>query len=351
MDELGRIVEQHHAFYEILDRAAALDARGLAYGDEPRFSIADRSYSSVNGLRVAYLSLTGQSTEAVKALRSTISVTRISSHLWKVGLETTRDLELLLTYAPPSAPDLQNLQQAFETMSIDDDARELLLRERARLITIIWPAAASPPTVLPRVRNEAPRGSALIKLLQRPLYTRRVNQAVRMFDAAMTPVAQPWPAKFDAVEAFVATHPPARVTGTLDGGLKRYFSDLVPSVWPVNDFAVGAVQSATRAAARDITSRGLGITALAIERFRREHGSKPPSALADLVPRYLPANVIDPFSGEPFRYVTATESYVVYSIGANRVDDGGDSSPVSPSNAGGAAAPPKDITIKVRFKP
>ena len=104
------------------------------------------SYAAVNGLRVAHLSLTRRSTEAVNALRSTLAVTRVSAHLWKVGMDTTRDVELLLTYAPPSAADLQQLQTAFTTMDIDDDVREALIRERARLITMAWPGAASPPT-------------------------------------------------------------------------------------------------------------------------------------------------------------------------------------------------------------
>jgi hypothetical protein len=47
--------------------------------------------------------------------------------------------------------------------------------------------------------------------------------------------------------------------------------------------------------------------------------------LNDLVPRYLPAIPIDPLDpdGDPLRYRLNGDKCVVYSVGPNRVDDGG----------------------------
>jgi hypothetical protein len=63
--------------------------------------------------------------------------------------------------------------------------------------------------------------------------------------------------------------------------------------------------------------------ACAVERHRIAHGALP-DALPQLVPRFLdhiPADVLD---GQPLRYRRPAEGgYVVYSVGWNRIDDGG----------------------------
>ena len=41
------------------------------------------------------------------------------------------------------------------------------------------------------------------------------------------------------------------------------------------------------------------------------------------MPDYLPALPIDPFSGKPLILANEADGYVVYSVGANRRDDGG----------------------------
>ena len=47
-----------------------------------------------------------------------------------------------------------------------------------------------------------------------------------------------------------------------------------------------------------------------------------PATLEALVPDYLPAVPRDPFDGQPFRY--SAEKRIVYSVGENLTDDGGD---------------------------
>ncbi len=65
------------------------------------------------------------------------------------------------------------------------------------------------------------------------------------------------------------------------------------------------------------------IAALAIERYRLDHG-KLPATLSDLVPAYLPAIPGDAFnSGKPLRYKIEADRFTVYSFGRNQVDDGG----------------------------
>jgi hypothetical protein len=41
------------------------------------------------------------------------------------------------------------------------------------------------------------------------------------------------------------------------------------------------------------------------------------------VPAFLPAVPVDPFSGEPLVYKPSAADYLLYSVDANRKDDGG----------------------------
>jgi hypothetical protein len=64
------------------------------------------------------------------------------------------------------------------------------------------------------------------------------------------------------------------------------------------------------------------ITALAIEGYRLKEG-KLPETVDELVPGYLPQVYLDPFDGKPLRYKRVEPGYMVYTIGADGVDDGG----------------------------
>ena len=65
------------------------------------------------------------------------------------------------------------------------------------------------------------------------------------------------------------------------------------------------------------------ITSLATERYRLAEG-RLPGKLADLVPEYLDAVPEDPFDGQPLRYRRREKGYVIYSIGKDGVDGGGE---------------------------
>jgi hypothetical protein len=72
------------------------------------------------------------------------------------------------------------------------------------------------------------------------------------------------------------------------------------------------------------TSRRLLIAALALKRYRPQHG-KYPASLNELVPTYLKQIPNDPWDGKPLRYrLKADGDFVLYSVGADGKDDGGD---------------------------
>jgi hypothetical protein len=84
-------------------------------------------------------------------------------------------------------------------------------------------------------------------------------------------------------------------------------------------------------------ARSLAITGLALKRYQLKNGAYP-SALAQLVPDFLPGVPRDPVDGQPLRYRLAADgAFVLYSIGEDGKDDGGD--PTSASEAKSKSIP------------
>jgi hypothetical protein len=73
-------------------------------------------------------------------------------------------------------------------------------------------------------------------------------------------------------------------------------------------------------------ARRLTVTAIALKRYQLRQGSFPP-ALTSLVPEFISTVPLDPVDGQPLRYRrNAGGTFLLYSIGENGVDDGGDPS-------------------------
>lgn len=66
----------------------------------------------------------------------------------------------------------------------------------------------------------------------------------------------------------------------------------------------------------------LGVISLALSAYRADRGEYP-RTLDDLVPTYLAAVPLDPFTDKPMRYVPEGKSCRLYSVGPNQKDDGG----------------------------
>ncbi len=61
---------------------------------------------------------------------------------------------------------------------------------------------------------------------------------------------------------------------------------------------------------------------LALRAYRLEKG-RLPERLGELVPDYVPEVPLDPFSGRPLVYRKTKDEYLLYSLGADRIDGGG----------------------------
>ena len=78
-----------------------------------------------------------------------------------------------------------------------------------------------------------------------------------------------------------------------------------------------------------LTEQRLTLTAIAIHRHQLAHGL-PPATLSDLLPQFISEMPIDPFDLRPLRYRVLDESWQLYSVGENGIDDGGDPRPIKP---------------------
>ncbi|TWU12236.1 hypothetical protein CA54_10590 [Symmachiella macrocystis] len=150
---------------------------------------------------------------------------------------------------------------------------------------------------------------------------------------------------------------PWRTTNLLEGlRLLDLFADQLPNSWPnlltsllvldaefdtyTESPSVGVarilvaldssgVKLAANSGASSTARQRCTITALALQRHRLKYGQLPDS-LDQMDPQLLgPATqmadaLIDPFDGQPLRYQVQESQVIIYSVGINGVDDGGD---------------------------
>ncbi len=85
----------------------------------------------------------------------------------------------------------------------------------------------------------------------------------------------------------------------------------------------------------DLARTRMARVACALTRYRHARGGLP-ATLAELVPDFLPQVPLDPCTAQPLIYRrTAPGSYLLYSVGLDQTDDGGDSN-VNPTTTNGS---------------
>jgi hypothetical protein len=90
----------------------------------------------------------------------------------------------------------------------------------------------------------------------------------------------------------------------------------------------GGISNFLKRAAKFETLRSLVLGAIALKRYHLKHGSYP-AQLSGLAPEFMPEPPLDPMDGQPLRYrLNADGSFVLYSVGDDGVDNGGDPSPL-----------------------
>jgi hypothetical protein len=78
--------------------------------------------------------------------------------------------------------------------------------------------------------------------------------------------------------------------------------------------------------ARSLAMTRCAVTALAVERYRLAN-SRLPEAAEALAPAFMPAVPADPFNGQTLRYKPVEDGCLVYSVGEDQTDNGGELAP------------------------
>jgi hypothetical protein len=132
-----------------------------------------------------------------------------------------------------------------------------------------------------------------------------------------------------------------RALAEVEARLKELASGTMAKLrYPMTLLIVPAFSYTFEATTRNEADRHVTRIAVAIERFRLREG-RLPSTLDELVPDFVDGLPTDPFGEGPLLYRVDATEYLVYSVGNNKVDDGGLSEP---------PAQPPDIAVRVRLR-
>jgi hypothetical protein len=320
---LRQLEERYAPALEQVDRATALDAAGWDDADRPRdFSrlLMRARLPGLMQLRVARLACTGDGEAAAAALIGTLRLRRVPA----TGLfsgpppATAHGLQSLLTWTAPSTAILERLQHEYMAAADEGAVEAALLAGRAQWLSYLLPGELSdPPPWFLNQRIGLPE--AWLMSLTRPLRTHAIVRELAEYDEAIAAAKQPWPSKLTAASAIGQKYQTSR--NNTRSGWRFLASPYVASPFGAHDGPerlAGTVPFAAETLARTRAS----IVVLAIARYQRAHGALPGS-VADLVPAYLAAPLVDPFTGEPLKYRHEGDKYKAYSVGFNRQDDGG----------------------------
>jgi hypothetical protein len=127
---------------------------------------------------------------------------------------------------------------------------------------------------------------------------------------------------FDRMQAQLAA---LRVTNAPGAFLRAMEWDQVQFIF--SGLLFGRSDRDVETAFRIDSIRQIVVVAVALKRFQLRHG-KFPEKISELAPEFLPATPLDPMDGKQLRYKRNDDgTFLLYSVGVDGVDDGGDASP------------------------
>ncbi len=345
-DILRAFEARYAAVFDLLDRANDLGVAGWDDADRPRRASMEEMHTialvRANLVRIARRACTGEADAAAAALLATLRL----RHVWYSGpilMQTAHSVRLVMSSKPISPALLEKLQAEFASIADDRIFEKWIARERAFWLSFLMPGVFSEVPDGYRPRRITPLEAIAIRLV-RPLRDRRSLVELREFDEAMEIAKQPWPQKIDTVRSFADTHPANH--------LERLHPSLLDSLTrPYGvDHASRVMGSYIEPIAETLARARASIGLIAVARYKRDHSGQLPESLQQLVPQYLSAPPIDPYTGTGFHYWQKCGGYKVYSVGINRKDDGGmweRQSDLRQSRRGN----PLDVGIEVGFWP
>ena len=271
-----------------------------------------RSVARVMSLRTRVAVAQGNSDAAVESIEANLALIRAIDHqpwvvdqLVRIAIISVAmsDIEQLLNNADLTEEQLARLQSNLQTLDIQNSFTHSLIGERGVGYHGFHQFPTPPPPGAPPATDPM-AGGKLIRPADCQFFLELMQEYI---DASR----QPLPKSIDDSKQIAArVQSVAQSTNPLDR--MRYVLSMQ---------VVPATEAAIAASARAQALRNLNLAAIAAERYRLAHGEYPPDlkALGEL----LSAVPLDPYDGQPLRVVRKEGELVLYSIGQDGRDDGG----------------------------
>ena len=175
----------------------------------------------------------------------------------------------------------------------------------------------------------------LAKALHRRNFTGVDFQLARQSDEHEPPAASwrfylhlPVVDKLSSIIVIPGGTAPGTSSGPSTGQVDPLVDFLIDQWKDKRNFVIPTYGKAVATAVRIENTRNMSVTALALKRHWLRHG-RFPEGLEVLVPEFLPSLPLDWWNGETLHYrLHADGTYLLYSVGMDGKDDGGDSTPV-----------------------
>jgi len=273
-------VDSQNEAVQLGDRAAALPFVGFAPGSSYPYLVADLvNLLRAFGYRAIVRAVFGDADGAADSLYAEIRMNRPLDGSFGAA-RMAADLLIVFAHVRLPIAALARLASALAELDRDDALKRELVKMRAYFIDAQRHA-----------RDDA---------LMRPWRTHVMNRTLASYADMIRVSGEPWPSRMDAI---------------VDTEYAPPFSS--------RDRVRAFMRSVIEAEAERLALVRAARIVVAVELYEREHAERLPPSVGDLVPAYLPAAPIDPFSGRPLRLVGDRRAYTVYSVGRNRRDDGG----------------------------
>jgi hypothetical protein len=272
----------------------------------------------------------GRTDQAVQSVEAVFATSRamehqllLIEHLVRLALANMalRETEFLLNEVELTDEQLVRLQAEVQALDLQQGLTEGLLGERAlgyhafhHLEQMNGGEVGAPPN--------PGEGS-----LSRPTDCRL---HLGFMQELITASRQPFP---EALEAADVSQTRLMQLAGERNPIKRYNAMMTLLIMP-------ATASSFQATGRNLALRDVTLCAIAVKRHQLKHGQWPQS-IAQLVPEFLPAVPADPFDGQPLRLVATQAELVIYSVGKDLQDGGG-------QDPQGSGEP--DVAVRLRTK-
>lgn len=280
IDEMRRRLADREEALRLLDRTTPLRLEGLPPSTSYRYAELFR-LGQLARLRTALFAIDGDGNRAADSAYSLLRLIRArqGAFTFPVAGDQITTVAVVLNHTSPDNGALARLEAGLKELDRDQLLKDTLLLDRA--------------IFLDNMARDLGR-NGVDEWLLRPWMLQAANRRLDRLADLVEASNRPWPRKLDPV---------TRAGSTRDDGADAVFRIREASTLVANAASLARVRM-TRIAVAGV-------------RYRLAHHATPPS-IRDLVPEYLDANSIDPFSGKSFRYTVEPDGFSVRSEGWHR---------------------------------